>query len=50
MYINFIAVIVCIMGAVYQIYLKNVGLCLIDIALALLNLPATIRWMKEYFS
>lgn len=45
--LNFIAFIVCIISGVWQIYNGNVGLFLIDIAAALLNLPFTIKWLKE---
>ena len=50
MFINFIAFVVCIICGMCQIYLGHVGLFLVDIVLALINLPLTIKWLKEYFA
>ena len=50
MFINFIAFVVCVIGGMWQIYLGHVGLFLVEIALALINLPLTIKWLKEYFA
>ena len=49
-YINFIAFVVCLCSAIYQGYQGNIGLCLFQIALALINLPQTIIWLKEFFN
>lgn len=48
--INFIAFVVCVICGIWQIYLGNVGYFLLDIALALINLPYAIKWLKEYFA
>ena len=50
MFINYIAFVVCIIGGMWQIYLGHVGLFLVEIALALINLPYAIEWLKEYFA
>ena len=49
MFINFIALIVCAVAAIWQGVNGNLGSCLADIALALINLPYAIKWLKEYF-
>ena len=49
MFINFIAFVVCVIGGIWQFYLGHVGLFLVEIALALINLPSCIKWLKEYF-
>ena len=48
--INFIAFVVCVICGIWQIYLGNVGYFLLDIALALINLPYAIKWLKEFFA
>lgn len=50
MFINFIAFVVCVICGMWEIYLGNVELFLVEIALALINLPSTIKWLKEYFA
>ena len=50
MLINFIAFVACVFAAIWQGVNGNFGLCLIEIALALINLPSTIKWLKEYFA
>ena len=50
MFINFIAFVVCAIVGIWQIYLGNVGLFLVEITLALINLPLAIKWLKEYFA
>ena len=50
MFINFIAFVVCVIGGMWQIYLGHVGLFLVEIALALINLPLAIKWLNEYFT
>ena len=49
MFINFIALIVFAVAAIWQSVNSNLGWCLADIALALVNLPCAIKWLKEYF-
>ena len=49
-FMNFIALVVCAVAAIWQGVNGNFGLCLIEIALALINLPSTIKWLKEYFA
>lgn len=49
MFINFIAFVVCVIGGIWQFYLGHVGLFLVEIALALINLPSCIKWLKKYF-
>lgn len=46
---NFIALVICIIAAIWQGYYGNVGFCLFEIGLALLNLPYSIKWFKELF-
>lgn len=41
---------VCCMYRIWQIYLGHVGLFLVEIALALINLPLAIKWLNEYFT
>lgn len=50
MLMNFIAFVVCAVTAIYQGVNGNLGSCLLDIALALINLPYTIKWLKEFFA
>ena len=50
MFMNFIAFVVCVICGIRQIYLGHVGLFLVDIALALINLLFVIKWLKEYFA
>ena len=50
MLINFISFVVCAVTAIWQGVNGNLGLCLVDIALALINLPYTIKWLKESFA
>lgn len=48
-FINFLTLVVCAVAAIWQGVNGNLGLCLADIALALINLPYAIKWLKEYF-
>ena len=48
-FINFIALNVCAVAAIWQGFNGHLGWCLIEIALALLNLPFSIKWIKELF-
>ena len=48
-FINFIALNVCAVAAIWQGVNGHLGWCLIEIALALLNLPFSIKWIKELF-
>ena len=48
MLMNFIAFVVCAVAAIYQGVNGNLGSCLLDIALALINLPYAIKWLKEF--
>ena len=50
MFINFIAFVVCAIVGIWEIYLGDVGVFLVEIALALINLPLSIKWLKEYFA
>ena len=50
LFINFIALVVCAVVAIWQGVNGNLGLCLVDIALALINLPYAIKWLKESFA
>ena len=50
MLMNFIAFVVCAVAAIYQGVNGNLGSCLLDIALALINLPYAIKWLKEFFA
>ena len=50
MLMNFIAFVVCAVASIYQGVNGNLGLCLVDIALALINLPYAIKWLKEFFA
>ena len=49
LFINFIALVVCAVAAIWQSVNGNLGWCLVEIALALINLPYAIKWLKEYF-
>jgi hypothetical protein len=48
-FINFIACVFCIIAAIWEGYYGNVGFCLIEIGCALINLPLSIVWLKEFF-
>ena len=50
MFINVIAFIVCAVIVIWQGVNGNLGSCLVDIALALINLPYAIKWLKEFFA
>ena len=50
MLMNFIAFVVCAVAAIYQVVNGNLGSCLLDIALALINLTYAIKWLKEFFA
>ena len=46
---NFIAFVVCAIAAIWQGINGHLGWCLIEIALVLINLPFSIKWIKELF-
>lgn len=46
---NFIALIVCAVTAIWQGINGNLGWCLVEITFALINLPYSIKWLKELF-
>jgi hypothetical protein len=46
---NFIALVICVIAAIWQGYCGDVKWCLIETMLALLNLPFCIKWLKEFF-
>lgn len=48
-FINFIALVVCSVAAIWQGVNGNLGWCLVEVAFALLNLPFSIKWFKEVF-
>lgn len=48
-FMNFIALVICIIAAIWQGYYGNVGFCLFEVGLVLLNLPYSIKWFKELF-
>ena len=50
MFINFIAFVVCAVTAIWLGVNGNLGLCLVEIAFALIDLPYAIKWLKEYFA
>ena len=47
--INFIMFVACAFSGIWQGVNGNLGWCLVDIALALINSPYAIKWLKEYF-
>lgn len=47
--INFIACIFCLMVAIYDFYKKCVGLGLLQVGIAILNLPFAIQWIASLF-
>lgn len=49
MVLNFIALVLGIFAAIWQNYQGNVGYCLMNIAVAVINLPFAIKWIAEYF-
>ena len=49
LFMNFIALVVCAVAAIWQGVNGNLGWCLVEIALALINLPYAIKWLKEFF-
>ena len=46
---NFIAFVVCAIAAIWQGINSHLGWCLVETAFALLNLPYSIKWIKELF-
>ena len=48
-FMNFIALVVCAIAAIWQGFNGNLGWCLVEIVLALINLPYSIKWIKELF-
>ena len=48
-FLNFIACAICIIAAIWQGYSGNVGFCLIEVGLALINLPQSIAYVKEFY-
>ena len=46
---NFIAFVVCAIVAIWQGINGHLGWCLVETAFALLNLPYSIKWIKELF-
>lgn len=48
-FMNFIALVICTIAAIWQGYCGNVGFCLLEVGLALINLPQSIKWVKELF-
>lgn len=48
MFINFIAFVVCMLGGIWQLYIGHFGFFLVEIVLALINLPSCIKWLKAY--
>lgn len=49
MIMNLIAFIICVAAAIYHGYLGNMGWVVIESALALLNLPFAIKWIRDLF-
>ena len=49
LFMNFIALVVCIIAAIWHGINGNLGWCLIEIVLVLMNLPFSIKWIKELF-
>ena len=47
--INFIAFVACTFAAIWKGVNGNLRWCLVYIALALINSPYAIKWLKEYF-
>ena len=48
--INFIAFVACAFAAIWKGVNGDLEWCLVEIALALMNLPYAIKWLKEYFA
>ena len=46
---NFMAFVVCAIAAIWQGINGHLGWCLVETAFALLNLPYSIKWIKELF-
>ena len=44
--LNMIAILLCSIGAIIQGLKGNIGLCLIEMSLVVLNLPFTIQWIR----
>lgn len=47
MFINFIAFVACALTAILNGVNGNLWVCLVEIALALVNLPYAIEWLKK---
>ena len=46
-FINFVAFVICTIAALYQGYCGNMKFCLLEVGLAILNLPQSIKWVKD---
>lgn len=46
--INFIALVICFVAAIFQGTKGNIGWCITEIVLALCNLPFAIKWLKDF--
>ncbi len=46
--INFLAMILCAMCAIWKGFQGNVGWCLLECGFALVNLPFGLKWIKDY--
>lgn len=45
--ISYVVFIFFVIRAIWNGYCGNIGLCLLEIVFALLNLPYSIKWIKE---
>lgn len=50
MIINFIAFVGCVAFGIYQLLNKRFESFILEITIAILNLPFAIKWMTEFFA
>lgn len=46
--LNFFAMILCFMFAIFYAGTRDIGFCLLELGLALINLPFAIKWFRDY--
>lgn len=50
MIINFISFVICTAYGIYSLLDGDLGWFILEITLAILNLPYAIKWLIEFFS
>lgn len=50
MFLNFVIFVIAATSSIWLWYKKDIGTCLLDIVIALINLPFAIEWVVKYFT